>query len=197
MALHDILERIRAESEEAASRIISEAEREADEILQQARAEAGSEERRLAGSLDDKIMLERARISSRGHIDVARTRRSAREGVYHRAIEATTRRLADRRSSPSYRELLESLLDEAMNTMPGAATLQVDPADADVMEKVLASRQLDVEVTTAETRLGGLILMAPGRTVDNTLATRLARADNHLRFVAGEIIPELRAGGSE
>jgi vacuolar-type H+-ATPase subunit E/Vma4 len=196
LGLPEILETIRAESEKTASGLIVEAESEAEEMLSRARDEASSEERRLAGSLDDRIRLERARVLSRGHLDAARVRRAAREDLYADAIEAVIQRLADERSSRGYEGLMGSLLDEALATMPGATTLSVDSGDVAVMERVLASKNLDIEVEARETPLGGLVLMAPGRTVDNTLATRLARADNHLRFVAGEIIPELRGGGS-
>jgi hypothetical protein len=36
-------------------------------------------------------------------------------------------------------------------------------------------------------------VIAGGRDVDNTLATRLLRADPRLRLVAGELLPGLRA----
>lgn len=195
MALPDILETIRAESEETASRLVGEAEAEAEELLARARAEAGSEEQRLGGSFDERIRLERARILSRSHLDAARARRVAREDVYGRAIDEVTARLADKRASDDYRELLGSLLDEAVVILPEATEIRVDPGDVPTIERLLDSRSLDLTVETEETPLGGLVLAAPGRTVDNTLATRLTRADRQLRFVAGEIIPELRGGG--
>lgn len=197
MGLPEILETIRAESEKTASGLVAEAEGGAREMLARARDEASSEEQRLAASLDDRIRLERARVVSRSLLDAARVRRAAREDLYDDAIAAVTARLAAARTSDGYEQLMGSLLDEAMATMPGATIIRVDPDDLAVMKRVLATRDLDVEVETTDTPLGGLVLMAPGRTVDNTLATRLARADNHLRFVAGEIIPELRGGGSE
>ena len=165
--------------------------------MARARTEADSEERRHAGSLDERIRLERARVVSRSHLDAARARRTAREDVYRTAIERVIEHLAEERASDSYEELLGSLLDEAMAIMPEATTLRVDPDDVAVVARVLSSRSLDLEVETEETPLGGLVLTAPGRIVDNTLAARLNRADNHLRFVAGEIIPQLRGGGSE
>jgi vacuolar-type H+-ATPase subunit E/Vma4 len=197
LSLSEILETIQTESEATASGLLADAEGEAEQILARARTEAGSEEQRLAGSLEDRIRLERARVLSRSHLDAARARRAAREKVFRRAIEAVTERLGAERFSDSYEELMGSLLDEAMAVMPGATTLQVDPRDVDVMKRVFASRNLDIEIEAEEEPLGGLVLRAPGRTVDNTLATRLSRAEDHLRFVAGEIIPELRGGGSE
>lgn len=194
MGLPEILETIRAQSEETAAGIVADAETEAQGVLSRARTEANSEERRLAGSLDDRIRLEQARILSRSLLEAARARRAAREDVYRRVIEAVTERLAELRSSDRYHQLLGSLLDEAMATMPGATTLEIDPSDRVVVDGVISTRNLDITIETEEMPLGGLVLRAPGRTVDNTLATRLSRADNHLRFVAGEMIPELRGG---
>lgn len=194
MGLPEILETIRAQSEETAAGIVADAETEAQGVLSRARTEANFEERRLAGSLDDRIRLEQARILSRSLLEAARARRAAREDVYRRVIEAVTERLAELRSSDRYHQLLGSLLDEAMATMPGATTLEIDPSDRVVVDGVISTRNLDITIETEEMPLGGLVLRAPGRTVDNTLATRLSRADNHLRFVAGEMIPELRGG---
>lgn len=194
MGLPEILETIRAQSEETAAGIVADAETEAQSVLSRARTEANFEERRLAGSLDDRIRLEQARILSRSLLEAARARRAAREDVYRRVIEAVTERLAELRSSDRYHQLLGSLLDEAMATMPGATTLEIDPSDRVVVDGVISTRNLDITIETEEMPLGGLVLRAPGRTVDNTLATRLSRADNHLRFVAGEMIPELRGG---
>lgn len=194
MGLPEILETIRAQSEETAAGIVADAETEAQGVLSRARTEANFEERRLAGSLDDRIRLEQARILSRSLLEAARARRAAREDVYRHVIEAVTERLAELRSSDRYHQLLGSLLDEAMATMPGATTLEIDPSDRVVVDGVISTRNLDITIQTEEMPLGGLVLRAPGRTVDNTLATRLSRADNHLRFVAGEMIPELRGG---
>lgn len=194
MGLSEILETIRAESEQTASGLLADAEREAEEILARARAQAGSEERRLAGALGDRTLLETKRILSRAHLESARARRAAREDVYRRAIDEVTDRLASVRSSDRYEDLMGSLLHEAMAAMPRATTVKVDPDDAAVTSRVLAAKSLDIGIELVDTPLGGLVLAAPGQTVDNTLNTRLARADQHLRFVAGEILPELRGG---
>ena len=42
-------------------------------------------------------------------------------------------------------------------------------------------------------KLGG-VAAGDGRVVDNTLEGRLRRADPELRRIAGDVVPELRAG---
>lgn len=192
MALQDILATIRSEAEETASGLVAEAQAESERVLARARAEGESEEQRLAGSQDDRIRVERARALSGSHLEAARARRSAREDVYRRAIEEVRHRLATVRDSDRYESLMGSLLDEAIVALPEATVIRVDPGDEAVVRRVLSTRGLDIAVETEETALGGLVMTAPGRTVDNRLETRLERADNHLRYIAAEVIPELR-----
>lgn len=192
MALQDILATIRTESEETAAQLIAEARAEEDRMLSRGREEADEEERRLAGSEDDRIRSERARALSQSHLEAARGRRMAREQVYARAIAGVTRRLSAIRASAEYEPLMASLLEEAVAALPGATSVRVDPDDAEVMRRVLESKGVSLGVETEPTPLGGLVLVAPGTMVDNRLATRLERADDQLRFVAGDVIPELR-----
>jgi vacuolar-type H+-ATPase subunit E/Vma4 len=192
LALADILETIRLESQAAAAGLVADAESQAEQILERARKQAQREERRLAGSLDDRIRGERARSLSRSHLEAARSRRAAREDAYQQAIEGVKKRLSDLRDTEAYARVLDSLLEEAVSNMPEGRTTRVDARDSESVERIIADRRLDLTVELDDFPLGGLVLVAPGRTVDNRLATRLERAGPHLRFVAGEITPELR-----
>jgi V/A-type H+-transporting ATPase subunit E len=192
LALDEILSTIRAEAEKTASAVVSAARAEAREVLDRASARAEDERRRLAASLDDRARQEQSRIISRAHLETAKERRAAREKTYQSALEGVRRRLEAIRASPRYEEILGSLLDEAMAALPDAGVINVDPEDLDLVEELLSSRGLHLDVEAESTPLGGLKLIADGRDVDNTLATRLRRADTHLRFIAGELVPGLR-----
>lgn len=194
MALEDILATIRTEAEETASDLLAAARAEADQLLERAREEASREERRLAGSLDDRTRQERSRVLSRARLDAARARDLAREEVYQSARERVIRRLEQVRTSPDYEGILAALLEEAIAAMPAIDEVRVDPRDVESMERIVADRGLDVAVVPEETPLGGVLAVADRRAVDNTLATRLERADEHLRYIAGELIPTLRGG---
>jgi vacuolar-type H+-ATPase subunit E/Vma4 len=192
LALEEILGTIRAESEKTVSDIVASARAEAEEVLDRAARRAEDERHRLAGSLDDRARQERSRIISRAHLETAKERRAARENVYQAALERVQGRLREIRASPEYEEILGSLLDEAMAVLPNAHAIRVDPGDIDLVRSLLGSRDLDLDIEADETPLGGLKLLAEGRDVDNTLATRLRRADTHLRYIAGELVPALR-----
>ncbi|MEA1904141.1 MAG: V-type ATP synthase subunit E [Actinomycetota bacterium] len=194
MALSDILETIRAESRDTASGVLASAEAEADRLLGLAGEQAAKEERRLAASLDDKARLERSRIMSRAHLEAAQERRTSREKVYLAALEGVARHLGSVRSSPEYENVLASLLDEAIAVLPDATTVRVDPTDVAITERALTARGLELLIEPEESALGGVVVTAEGRAVDNSLQTRLDRADEHFRYIAGELIPDLRGG---
>lgn len=195
MALDEILETIRAEADDAAATIVEAAREKARQVLERATAKADEERRKSSGALDDRARLERSRILSRAHLETATERRAAREKLYQQILDSVRRRLAEVRSSPDYRKILRSLLDEATAVLPNPEAVSVDPQDVGLAEDLLASRGLRLRVETDETHLGGVKVIAGGRDVDNTLATRLMRADPRLRYVAGELVPGLRAAG--
>lgn len=194
MALEDILATIRTEAEETATELLAAARAEADQMLERAREEASREERRLAGSLDDRTRQERNRVLSRARLDAARARDMAREEIYQSARERVIRRLEEVRTSPDHEGNLAALLEEAIAAMPAIHEVRVDPGDVASMERIVADRGLDLAVVPEETPLGGVLGVADRRAVDNTLATRLERADEHMRYIAGEMIPTLRGG---
>ncbi len=194
MALEDILEAIRAESERAAAEILATAEAGANVLLERARDEAKREEQRLSSSLDDQARLERSRIVSRAHLEAATERRDAREQAYRAAREGATRQIEALRSSSQYEKVLADLLDEALAVLPGATVVRVNPTDVATVERLLADKDLDIRIEPDALPLGGVVAAAEGRSVDNSLRSRLDRADEHLRYVAGELAPGLRGG---
>lgn len=196
MALEDILSAIRREAESAARRLQEDAESEAGTIIERAVEEAEREEARLAVAVDDRIRQGRGRILSRSHFEAAKERRAARETVYRTVLEEVSSRLAEVRSSPRYRDLLEALLDATLKELPSPASIQVDAEDARMIKDLLEARGLDASVETGDVPLGGLVAIAGGRSVDNTLTSRLQRADPQLRLLAGEVIPALRGGAA-
>lgn len=192
MALEDILETIRSESRQSAAAVVAEAEARAEEIRAAARSDAATEEERLASSLDDRARVERRRRLSRARLQAAARRREAREQVYREALSRVEQRLRALHASPQYRGILADLYDEAIAVLPEADTVHVDPGDVDLIRAIVADRGDELEVETEEMPLGGLRLTAARHAVDNSMASRLDRADGYLRDVAGAEIPELR-----
>jgi V/A-type H+-transporting ATPase subunit E len=194
MALENILEAIRAESDRTAAEILADAEAGANRLLERASEEAEREEQQLSTSLDDQARLERSRIVSRAHVEAATERREAREQAYLAARDGATRQVEALRSSPEYEKVLADLLDEALAVLPGVTVVRVDPTDVPMAERLLTDRDLEIHIEPEAFALGGVVVAAEGRSVDNSVRSRLDRADEHLRFIAGELAPGLRGG---
>lgn len=196
MALEDILETIRAESRQSAAAVVAEAEARAQESRSAARHYAAQEEKLEAASFDDRAQVERRRRLSRARLEAAARRREAREQVYREALSRVEERLRALRGSPHYREILADLYDEAIAVLPEAEAIRVDTGDADLIRAILADRRADLAIETEAMPLGGLRLTAARQAVDNSMASRLDRADGYLRDVAGSAMPELRGASA-
>lgn len=192
MAIEDILSAIEAEAEAEASRIIADAQHQAGEILDQARNEVEGEAERFSHARDDEAAAATRRVISRAHLDAARTRRDARETIYHRALDQAAESLKRLRDRTEYRDVLGRLLEEALAVAPDTKTVWVGEADVDLARDLLDAIGSRGEVKPGEVAWGGVVLTADGQTVYNDLSSRLERADDHLRYIAADIFPELR-----
>jgi V/A-type H+-transporting ATPase subunit E len=192
MAVEDILAAIETEAAAEASRIITEAESRASALLDEARAEASLEADRLARGRDEAAAVAMRRITSRAHLDAARARREARESIYRQAKERAAEKLERLRSRPEYREILASLLAEGMAVLPEAKVAQVGAEDVDLARDVLMEIGSTAQVEPGEVAGGGVVLAADGVIVHNDLTSRLERDDQHLRYIAADLFPELR-----
>src|SRR5690606_16877745 len=150
------------------------------------------EQARLAASLDDRARMESRRRVSRARMEAAALRREARERVYTQARAGLRERLETVRSSAHYREILSDLYEEAIAVLPAAEAVRVDPADLELIRAIISEHAGSPRVEGVEMPLGGLTLVAEKQTVDNTMASRLERADGYLRDVAGTVVPGLR-----
>ena len=66
-------------------------------------------------------------------------------------------------------EHLSSLIDEAVAVLPEATTVVADPVDMQAVEAIAEARGLEVGVEAGECPLGGVVVVAEGRSVDDGL----------------------------
>ncbi len=192
MALEDILETIRREADEEATRIISAAQARASGLLEQARTESAASEEELAHAADDRIRQMQERITSLAHFDAARERRATREEIFRALLDEVARRLANLRSDERYAAILELLLDEALEILPEPASIRAAAADTGIIGRLASERGLDIAIDAMADSWCGVELVGAGRIVRNDLATRLENANAELRRLAGERFPALR-----
>lgn len=196
MALRDILAAIERDGEDRIREIESDSDRKAAALIEHAAAEAASRRESAAHALDARTAREVDRIVNQAHLVGDRALRSARETLYGEARAEMMNRLARRRQEPDYSRLLERLLQESLAVLPNPVRVRCDPRDTDLINRLLqnlALTQIDVQADLAT--IGGLdVGTDDGRTIRNTLEVRAAKADRHLRRLAGELLPVLRSG---
>lgn len=180
MSLTDLLTALEAEAAREAAQAQADAQVQTDAIVAAARAEADRLRREIPAAAA-------AEAASRGEHRRAAARQQARawqRSARHEAVEAlrtaVVARMDGLRARPDYPALLGALLDEALGALPVAVVL-TDPRDVGLCARLLAERGLDLPVEGNLHTSGGIgVDASDGRTVLNTVETRLAIADLEL-----------------
>lgn len=193
MGLADILAAIEAGAAEELAAIVAETDAAVADILADATRAAAAAHHRNATAGDAATGRRADHIVNAARLDADRSRRSAVEQVYDDLRVRVGERLSGIRDDPVYPILLGQLVDECRAVLPEAAVLAVDEADVEQARHILAEIGWDgCRVEGAIATVGGAVAQAgDGRSVVNTLETRLERADPHLRRLAAELIPAL------
>ncbi len=182
--------RIRADTEERVARIMADAQQRSDEVMH-----------RLEASRDEEATAAAAAIINRARLGADRHLAAIRESLFEEAVDRLRQLLADAVAGPEYDEMLTRLYDEAVVVIgTEAATVLVRPQDAELMSSIIDTAGHSNTVVGSLTCIGGLDVEAgDGRSVRNTIDSRLEKSDPRLRQLAVEMIPELaaRVGGVE
>ena len=196
MALDDILQAIERDAATRVREIEGGAERRSRALLEHARAEAARRRESAAHAMDARTARDVDRIVNQARLAADRALRKARDSLYTEARDAMLRRLGEQRCAPTYPALLERLLVECLAVLPTARFVRCDPRDTELVEIILQkTRRPELSVQPELSTIGGLdVSTNDGRTIRNTFEARLVKAEDHLRQLAGEVLPVLRSG---
>ena len=196
MPLPEILTAIDEEANRQISSIEQDAHRRGQAILDEARAQAREERQRLSASRDAAGRQTAARLVNHARLEADRALRSAQEELYQTALDHAGARLAALRDTTSYPAVFTDLLVEANDFLPDAQILAVDPRDEQLARTVTQDLGLSLEISPTLASWGGVQLTTgDGRLVENTLESRLYKADPALRRLAVSMCPELVRDG--
>jgi vacuolar-type H+-ATPase subunit E/Vma4 len=196
MPLPEILTAIDEEANRQVSSIEQDARRRGQAILDEARAKAKAERARLSTSREAAGRQTVARLVNHARLEADRALRLAQEELYQTALQRAGARLAKVRDTASYPAVFTDLLVEATDFLPDAITLAVDPRDEHLARTVTQDLGLSFEISPSLTTWGGVQLTTgDGRLVENTLESRLYKADPALRRLAVSMCPELVRDG--
>lgn len=199
MALADILAAIAAEGDRLVAAIAAEAEQETAAILERATAHAAAVRQQELEESAARARRDRARLLAQAHLLAAEQYRAVQEEAYQAALMAARAALACQRTSPSYPQVLEQLLDEALREIDTPPVIVVDPRDADLVRRFLETRGVAPQIEATLQTWGGV----EARTLDgrivvyNTLEARWASAEPLLRGLVYALWQEAEANDGD
>jgi V/A-type H+-transporting ATPase subunit E len=195
MAIEDILQALDDQCREECQEIFNRAEQEAKQILERSNEEAEAiRKARLAkvraeAQSETTSILYSARLKSKNAII------SAKESVAEKVLAQAEKGLQNLRSRPDYAEILEGYITEGLSRLTGKIVCHVDPADKKLADSILRRQDVDYEVVTDLSCIGGCIISDPEGRVNiiNTVEERLNRAREKLRMNVSGILFEEEA----
>lgn len=192
MALGDILEAIRRETDEEIERVLTDGRERIGAILAEAAAAAAAREQEVASSRDEETADAARAIHNRAHLEVARRLRTAHEKLYQAALEQVRQQLSEVRASERYPKIFANLANESRAAIPDGRALVVDPRDHELALRYSRETDDTWEIEATLSSWGGMELhTGDGRKALNTLEARLERAGPSLRQTFAEQVPDI------
>ncbi len=185
MSLEDILAAIRADTDAEVAAVLARARDEVSAIEERARRDGEREAADIVRVAGEAASGEADRIVIRARSDVRRLVADAVETEYRVTLDRLGEELDRIRSTPRYREVLGMLLQEALERLPEASVVLVDPRDASLVTELLGDGDSLPRIDASLVTMGGVsVATDDGRRVRNTFEVRTQRADGVLRTIA-------------
>ena len=190
MAIEDIFRALEEQADRDCREILDGAKAQAKGIEADAKAEADKIKADKLAAADNAVRvkvgqtLNAAKLANKKDIAAAKDR--GIEAVYADALG----QFANLRGSKGYEELFKRLAEEALVGVNGDVTLLVDPADADLAKRTLASLGVSGQVDASASTVGGLTVAASGGRVfrRNTLEERMSKVRKTRQAEVAEIL---------
>lgn len=177
MALQDIFRALDEQADAECKETLDNAKAQAKAIVGEARDEA-DRIRRLKVDAAEAVVGNRAsHIINAAKLENKRDVSALKEKAIDAAFDDARVALAGLREKSGYEELFRTLAEEALASVTGPVSVQVDPRDEKVARKVLDELGADYTLDTSVTATGGLVAVeGDGRIFRrNTLDDRLEK----------------------
>ena len=199
MALETIVAAIAADAAAEAERITDVASRRVESILAEARARADEEQAHWENFRAEETKQAVSAILNRSRLESDRAVADAREALFQEALGRLGARIHRAVEGPEYPEIFRALLIEAVTVVPDPdATVLVRPEDVELAQQAGRDRGATGAVKGVLDCLGGLDVEAvDGRSVRNTIDSRLLQSERRLRRLAIQVIPQMASAESQ
>ncbi len=149
-------------------------------IEAQTREDIAQIQRQIQAEAQQAIGLEKDRLSGQAKVAFRLARQASRVRLVKQAFAQAGKALAALPQSPEYRDILGALIAEALDIAGPEAQIKVAASEETLCRAWTRSHGLPCALQAIEAEPGTVLAMTPDgtREVDNSLATRLSRAES-------------------
>jgi V/A-type H+-transporting ATPase subunit E len=179
MAIDDLIQAVEVSGQERIQEIRERSKAEADEIIREAQAKDLPIKKRFMEEATQSVAIQRNKILSEVREKSRMEIIKAKNEIFERVFEDAVQNLGSSRAHPKYKEILKTLLREALEDLGNdKVILHIDKRDESLLKDILNELKVSGEITADLTSAGGLNAYShDGRfVVFNTLESRLKKA---------------------
>jgi len=179
MAIDDLIKAVEVSGQERILEIQERSKAEADEIIKDAQAKDQPIKKRLLEEATQSVAIQRNKILSEVREKSRMEFIKAKNEIFERVFDEAVRNLESSREHPRYKEILKSLLNEAIGDLgTDGVIFHIDKRDEALFKDILNEMKVSGDIITDLTSAGGLNAYSrDGRfVIFNTLESRLKKA---------------------
>jgi len=179
MAIDDLIKAVEVSGQERILEIQERSKAEADEIIKDAQAKDQPIKKRLLEEATQSVAIQRNKILSEVREKSRMEFIKAKNEIFERVFDEAVRNLESSREHPRYKEILKSLLNEAIGDLgTDGVIFHIDKRDEALFKDILNEMKISGDIITDLTSAGGLNAYSrDGRfVIFNTLESRLKKA---------------------
>ena len=179
MAIDDLIQAVEVSGQERIQEILERSKAETEEIIREAQAKDLPIKKRFMEEATQSVAIQRNKILSEAREKSRMEIIKAKNQIFEMVFEEAARNPGLSRAHPKYREILKTLLSEALGDLDSdKVILHIDKRDESLLRDILNELKVSCEITTDLDSAGGLNAYShDGRfVVFNTLESRLKKA---------------------
>jgi vacuolar-type H+-ATPase subunit E/Vma4 len=179
MAIDDLIQAVEVSGQERIQEILERSKAETEEIIREAQAKDLPIKKRFMEEATQSVAIQRNKILSEVREKSRMEIIKAKNQIFERVFEEAARNLGLSRAHPKYREILKTLLGEALADLDSdKVILHIDKRDESLLRDILNELKVSCEINADLDSAGGLNAYShDGRfVVFNTLESRLKKA---------------------
>jgi len=190
MAIEDIFRALEEQADAECDEIARAANGQAEAILAEAKAEADRIKTQRLKATDEVVQRKAGKAVNAAKLDNKKELAAVRERVVQKVFDDAATKLDSLRSGNKYEGIFKALAAEALSGVNGDCTMQVDPADAKLAEKVVSALNSSCGIDPSLKTSGGMVVSTDdGRVLRrNTFESRLAKSQEFTYARVSEIL---------